>query len=116
MTDLRRPDAGAYWNSWEAEARQDPHAAWLVRRFYLKPAEELYDLESDPDEMSNLAEHPEYATIRERLSLELDGWMAGQNDRGWVHHDPRWPTEQQELLEAIDKVIQKHGKSGNEAR
>jgi uncharacterized sulfatase len=109
-TDLRRPDADAYWNSWEAEAREDPHAAWLVRRFYLRPAEELYDLESDPDEMINLAGDPSFETIRERLSLELDGWMEGQNDRGWVHHDPRWPTEQQELLEAIDKVLKSQGK------
>ncbi|HUV12873.1 MAG TPA: sulfatase-like hydrolase/transferase [Acidobacteriota bacterium] len=114
MTDLRRPDAGAYWNSWEAEAREDPHAAWLVRRFYLRPPEELYDLESDPDELNNLAHDPNFSTIRARLSLELDGWMAGQNDRGWVHEDPRWPAEQQELLKVIDKVLKNQGTIGNE--
>jgi arylsulfatase A-like enzyme len=105
LTDLRRPDAGAYWNSWEEQARNNPHAARLVRRFYLRPPEELYDLESDPDELDNLAHHPDFAAIRERLSVELDGWMAGQNDGGWVHEDPRWPAEQQELLQTIEQVL-----------
>ena len=105
MSDLRRPDAGAYWNSWEEEARKNSRAAHLVRRFYLRPAEELYDLKSDPDELTNLAQNPENGRILEQLSLELDGWMSGQNDRDWVHRDPRWPTEQKELLRQIEEVL-----------
>jgi hypothetical protein len=66
--------------------------------------------------MNNLASDPKFAAIRERLSVELDGWMEGQNDRGWIHQDPRWPTEQQELLEAIDEVLKSQGKVGNEGR
>jgi arylsulfatase A-like enzyme len=35
-----------------------------------KPAEELYDLENDPDETKNLADSPEYKTILEKMRAD----------------------------------------------
>ncbi len=40
-----------------------------------RPAEELYDLKNDPDEINNLADKPEYAGIQKRLSSKLDAWL-----------------------------------------
>ena len=48
----------AYWGSWEAAAETDPEAAAIVKRYHQRPAEELYDLSSDPYEQKNLAADP----------------------------------------------------------
>ncbi|WP_423606751.1 sulfatase family protein [Sphingomonas sp. MS122] len=58
-------------------------AAYLRR-----PAEELYDLSRDPDEVINLAADPAYAAVRDTLRVRLlamrkatrDPWLAGQTD------------------------------------
>lgn len=56
---------------------------------YLKrPAEELYDLTRDPDELTNLADDPALADIKAALAKRLhdmraatkDPWLAGQTD------------------------------------
>ncbi len=56
---------------------------------YLKrPAEELYDLTRDPDELVNLAADPSHAAVRDTLRARLlemrkvtrDPWLAGQTD------------------------------------
>lgn len=56
---------------------------------YLKrPAEELYDLTLDPDELVNRADDPTYAEIKAQLATRLresrtashDPWLAGQTD------------------------------------
>lgn len=56
---------------------------------YLKrPAEELYDLTRDPDELVNLAAEPAHAAVKEALARRLhewraatrDPWLAGQTD------------------------------------
>lgn len=76
--------------SWKAIAA-DPairvgkrtQAAYLQR-----PAEELYDLTRDPDEVVNVAADPAYAAIKGQLAERLratraatkDPWLAGQTD------------------------------------
>jgi len=40
-----------------------------------RPAEELYDMQRDPDEINNLADNTEYAKIRNALSTKLDKWL-----------------------------------------
>lgn len=56
---------------------------------YLKrPAEELYDLTHDPEELVNLAADPDHAAVRDTLRARLlemrkatrDPWLAGQID------------------------------------
>jgi len=60
---------------------------------------ELYDLETDPDELINRYSHPELAPIRDRLMRRLYGrlvergdnfhhWMASMYPVGRLDHDP----------------------------
>ena len=41
---------------------------------------EIYDLEKDPFEMTNLAGRPEMAVLEHRLLLDLTEWMVQQRD------------------------------------
>ena len=47
-----------------------------------RPAEEFYDLATDPWELKNLADDPAQADRKAALSKELDAWMAQQGDKG----------------------------------
>lgn len=54
-----------------------------------RPAEELYDLKKDPHQLTNVADQPEYADAKRKLSESLREWMtrtadpraASDNDR-----------------------------------
>lgn len=48
--------------------------------FAKRPAEELYDLGSDPDQVINLAASSGYAAIKRNLSSRLDEWMRATAD------------------------------------
>jgi arylsulfatase A-like enzyme len=45
-----------------------------------RPRHELYDLRSDPDELTNLADDPTYAEVRDRLQRTLDDWRSVTDD------------------------------------
>jgi arylsulfatase A-like enzyme len=46
------------------------------------PAEELYDLDSDPHETKNLADSPEHGAVKRRLKAALERWIEESNDQG----------------------------------
>jgi arylsulfatase A-like enzyme len=46
-----------------------------------QPKEELFDVEHDPDEMTNLAEDPAYASQLAMLRSRLDRWQQETDDR-----------------------------------
>lgn len=48
--------------------------------------DELYDLERDPAELTNLIDHPEYGDVRAEIRERLVDWMAETDDpnQGWV--------------------------------
>jgi uncharacterized sulfatase len=71
-----------YWPSWVEKAKTDPKAAYLVRMYQHRPAEELYDLKTDPWELENLAGRPDLAEVQADLARRLDAWMDQQGDRG----------------------------------
>ncbi|MCS7024673.1 MAG: sulfatase [Bryobacteraceae bacterium] len=48
--------------------------------FAKRPAEELYDLRSDPDQVNNVATSPKYAAVKADLSKRLDEWMQATAD------------------------------------
>ena len=47
-----------------------------------RPREELYDLEADPFELTNLADNPAYKTQLEELRGRLAKWESETNDQG----------------------------------
>lgn len=49
-----------------------------------KPVEELYDTESDPHELHNLAGDPRYGHVLERMRRELYRWMEQTGDVGLI--------------------------------
>ena len=54
-----------------------------VDAYLHRPKFELYDLENDPDEVDNLAEDPNHATILEELKAKLDAFQKRTKDP-WI--------------------------------
>lgn len=79
-------EAGAHnenwWEKWKEAAETNQREAFLVNRFYQRPAEELYSIKDDPSQFLNLAEDPNFAQQKALLKEELSRWMANQNDPG----------------------------------
>lgn len=74
-------DGRDYWDTWEKLAESDPAAARMVRRYRVKPTDELYDLSNDPFELVNLAGDPAYARTVVELRGRLDTWRVQQGER-----------------------------------
>jgi len=55
--------------------------------FDKRPAEELYDLRTDPEQMHNVADDPAYREAREKLAAELASELENSNDPR-VSRDP----------------------------
>ena len=58
--------------------------------FDKRAAEELYDLASDPYQMSNVAESPEYEEIREKLSGQLIAYLKDNGDPRELGGEMKW--------------------------
>jgi arylsulfatase A-like enzyme len=72
---------GSRTKAWMMQHKDEP----LMKRpwelcFAKRPAEELYDLQRDPDQVHNVAERPEYATVKKQLRARLDDWMKRTED------------------------------------
>lgn len=76
----RARDGVGYFTSWEERARTDPVAKAILERYHRRPAEELYDLRSDPHEQRNLAADPAHAETLARLRAELGAWRREQGE------------------------------------
>jgi uncharacterized sulfatase len=58
--------------AWLVGHRDDPEWRWLHDfAFGRRPAEELYDLRTDPDQVNNVAEDPAYADVKASLAARL---------------------------------------------
>jgi N-sulfoglucosamine sulfohydrolase len=68
--------------SWQEDAKSDPQLAERVEWLFHRPGTELYDLDKDPFELSNVAGDPRLADIQQRLQSELKDWMIQQGDNG----------------------------------
>jgi arylsulfatase A-like enzyme len=73
-------DGRDYWDSWVKKS--DPAAAAIVSRYRKRPAEELYDLATDPWELTNLAADSQHGDRLKALRSDLDAWMKYQGDKG----------------------------------
>ena len=59
--------------------------AYQARQFLpSRPVEELYDLQSDPHELNNLAESPEHGETLKKLRGKLADWMERTRDLGQI--------------------------------
>jgi arylsulfatase A-like enzyme len=68
------------WDTWVEKAKTDPQAAKLLDIIEHHPAEELYDLRTDPYELNNIAGKPEAGAILKKMQGRLKAWMTSQND------------------------------------
>jgi arylsulfatase A-like enzyme len=69
---------------WE-QAHLDGKLNPVQERFWHdKPAEELYDLQTDPDEVNNLIDNPAHRTGLGELRAALDRHMLAVNDNGFI--------------------------------
>ncbi len=81
-----------------AEGKLDgPPADWMAPT---RPEFELYDLQSDPHEVDNLADIPGHGAQLARLRDALDAWIKESDDHGRVLEDPL-PAEY-DLRTAVD--------------
>jgi arylsulfatase A-like enzyme len=72
------------YQSWAEMARQGKLTP-ATRMFWgEKPAEELYDVRSDPDNVHNLAGDPAHARDLQRMQAALRRWMLEINDNGFI--------------------------------
>ena len=88
-SDINRKEwAGAYWDSWDTVAATNPGAAAIVKRYFERPSEELYDVEADALEQDNLIASPEHSEIAKGLRERLESWMDEQGDQRTVFNEP----------------------------
>jgi uncharacterized sulfatase len=60
-----------------------------------KPVEELYDLESDPDEFTNLADEPAHRETLERMRGALADWILETRDSGFLPEQQLMAAEEE---------------------
>ncbi len=105
-SDIHRKDgAGAFWDSWDELAKSDPAAAALIEDYFVRPAEELYDLKNDPLEKNNLAQLPEYKKIVKQMSNRLDQWMKQQGDVAENLPSQRYPISEGRPVKMYDSKV-----------
>lgn len=78
-----------------------------------KPEFELFDLDNDPWELNNLAEHPDYQETKKVLLAELNNWRENVirdqgvseefRNGGWLAH---YPTKTLEEWEEVVKLFE----------
>jgi N-sulfoglucosamine sulfohydrolase len=61
-------------------AKMDPHVADRVRMFRYRAFEELYDLQTNPDCLTNLVDKPDHKDDLDRMRNELHAWMKRTHD------------------------------------
>jgi len=76
---------------WDGPAGQDMREEYYAQP---RPAEQLYDLESDPLEMTDVARNPQYADVLVDLRARVDTWMRESNDK-LLEGD--WPPSEQQM-------------------
>ncbi len=78
VTKAQGPES--YWSSWVNRAKTDPKAAALVARYEHRKPEELYDLETDPFELNDLAADPAHAATLAELRERVNRWRVEQGE------------------------------------
>ena len=104
-----QPSMKALWAGL-ADGTLPPEAA---RLFEPLPQEQLYDTDKDPHEIENLAEDAAYAVELERLSAELDTWLAAYGDMSAESElemiFDMWPNGEQPITAPVQATVQRQG-------
>tara|TARA_S200000501_G_scaffold353805_1_gene373915 strand:- start:7601 stop:8995 length:1395 start_codon:yes stop_codon:yes gene_type:complete len=79
---MTRMPLNKYWPSWVFASTENKDIMKLVNRYMKRPSEELYHLETDPNELNNLIKKSSLKSIQRHLSNQLDLWMKSQGDLG----------------------------------
>ena len=67
--------------AWLIAHQEDPQwKPFFERALGKRPGEELYDLKKDPDQLNNVADHPEYAAKKKELAADLLGKLEAAKD------------------------------------
>ncbi|MGV3485023.1 MAG: sulfatase-like hydrolase/transferase [Planctomycetaceae bacterium] len=83
-----KPGDTGYWPSWVEAAKTDAAAAAIVKKYTQRPAEELYDLDADRNELNNLADDPNHTEKLEEMRTKLTSWMKAMGDQEQVFGTP----------------------------
>jgi arylsulfatase A-like enzyme len=70
-----------YWPSWIIRSYENEHDASILWRYHNRPAEELYDVQKDPDETRNLANDHQYEEILKNFRSQMKQWRLQQGDQ-----------------------------------
>lgn len=92
------------WADTESQFRRYTHRLIRTPRYKLirwdKPdkPDELYDLNADPHETTNVAGKPAVRSVRDKLLRQLNSWMERTNDpaRFWAKKNGRTPNQAEE--------------------
>jgi arylsulfatase A-like enzyme len=88
-SDIYRKDgAGEYWDSWDEAVKNNPRAKEIVHKYYVRPEEEFYDLQQDPNEQHNLIDSEEHQDKIKELRKKLQQWMQEQGDQQLIYDAP----------------------------
>jgi N-sulfoglucosamine sulfohydrolase len=92
VTFVAFPDLDASpTKAWLIEHRHDPQGKpFYDLAFGKRPAEELYDLRTDPDQVQNVAGEKSYAGTRERLAAQMQQILTNAGDPRFVEADCRF--------------------------
>ncbi|MEM7456317.1 MAG: sulfatase [Planctomycetota bacterium] len=77
--EVGNPNTAGSWalQALDSEATEDDE---LVARFFQRPEWALYDRSTDPEELLNLIDDPQYVDISRELKQELKSWLESHDD------------------------------------
>jgi arylsulfatase A-like enzyme len=73
-----------------AHQSEPAYARYMALIFAKRPAEEFYDLRSDPHQLTNVADKPQYAERIQQHRLRVDEWMKETHDPRLDPNDDGW--------------------------
>ncbi len=93
-----------YWATWVGDdPMKNPESYDKIKRYMLRPEEQLYHTLEDGYEIENIAGDTGYDEVKTRLSTALDAWMKAEGD-------PGPPVDTKESLEAARAGEHLYGK------
>jgi arylsulfatase A-like enzyme len=98
----------AGYRAWERLFKEGKLSEVQARFWGEKPAEELYDLREDADEVKNLAKSPEHRQTLERMRAALRKHMIDTRDNGFIPEGAAaegWAASRDEAAYPLERVM-----------